>query len=141
MTEYNITLELAKRNPTDDDVDVLIDAFEAFHPTISTSPLGWTEVTITVQAENLRQAVATGLGLAGDVVSVTGMTTKEFDQRPVHTERMPKLVSVTEAAELLRITPQAVRQKLAAGHLPGTKVGGTWWLPAAFMPKGEDHGD
>jgi excisionase family DNA binding protein len=39
---------------------------------------------------------------------------------------MPELVSVTEAAERLGVSRQAVLQRLASGSLPGTKVGTTW---------------
>jgi len=126
MTEFNATLELAKRNPTDDDVDTLMDAFADFHPTIGTSPLGWVEVTITVQAESLRQAIATALALAGDVVSITAMTTAEFDRRPTEILNVPDMSSVSEVAERLGISRTAVQERIDRGTLPARKVGSGW---------------
>lgn len=133
MTEYNITLELAKRNPTDDDVDALMEWFADFHPTIGTSPLGWTEVDLTIATETLRQALTIGVALGGDVVSVTGMSTAEFDRRPVDVDRVPELLSVSEAAAKLGVSRQAVLERLGSGSLAGSKVGTTWAIPAAAL--------
>lgn len=129
MIEYNIILELNHRNPTDDDIDNLIDNLADFHPSIGTSPLGWTEAVITVPGETLRQAIATGLSLVGEVRSVTGMTTEEYDRRPTQVERMPELLSAPQAAERLGITRQAVLKQLSRGTIVGVKVGREWIIP------------
>ena len=126
MTEYNITLELPRQKPSLDDVDELMDTFGEFHANIGTSRLGWTEVTITVPAESLRQALTIALALAGDVVSVEGMTSAEFDKRPVSVDRMPGVLSVTEAAQRLGVSRQAIQQRIDAHTLPGFQVGKTW---------------
>lgn len=131
MSEYNVILELPIRKLDADKADELIESFQDFHPAISTSPLGWAEVIITVQAESLRQAIATGLGLAGDVVSVTAMTTVEFDRRPAEVEHVPDLLSVSEMADQLGVSRQAVLQRIEAGTLPAVRIGKTWALPAA----------
>ena len=134
MTQFNISIELPIRKFDDDTLDNLMDQFEEYHPAIAASPLGWAEAIITVEAETLRQALVTALAVAGgQVVSITGMTTEEFDRRPADVERIPELLSVGQAASALGISAQAVRQKLAAGALAGTKVDGTWWLPAAAI--------
>lgn len=49
-----------------------------------------------------------------------GRTTNEDD-----------LIGVTEAAGALGVTPQAVGERLAAGTLPGRKIGRNWVLPAS----------
>ena len=131
MSEYNVVFELPIRNLDDDGVDKLIEQFIDFHPAVSTSILGWTEVTITVQAETLRQAIATALGLAGEVVSITAMTTAEFDRRPVEVERLPDLLSVSEMAEQLGVSRQAVLQRIESGTLPAVRIGKAWALPAS----------
>lgn len=131
MSEYNVTVELPIRKLDGTSAEQLLEQFEDFHPAVSTSPLGWAEVTITVVAESMRQAIATALAVAGDVVSVTAMTTAEFDRRPVAAERMPELESVSERAQRLGITRQAVLQQLESGKLAGRKVGTTWVLAAA----------
>ena len=43
------------------------------------------------------------------------------------------LTGVTEAAGALEVTPQAVRERLAAGTLPGRKIGRNWVLPASAL--------
>ena len=37
------------------------------------------------------------------------------------------------AAGALGVTPQAVRERLAAGTLPGRKIGRNWALPASAL--------
>jgi excisionase family DNA binding protein len=134
MIEHNITIELNQRNPTLDDIDVLMDAFGDFHPTIGTSAYGWVEVDVTVPGENLRQAIAIGLALAGDVRSITGMTTAEYDRRPTQVERMPQLLSAPDVAERLGISRQAVLTRIERGTLPATKVGREWVIPDTALP-------
>ena len=43
------------------------------------------------------------------------------------------LIGVTEAAGALEVTPQAVRERLAARTLPGRKIGRNWALPASVL--------
>jgi excisionase family DNA binding protein len=40
----------------------------------------------------------------------------------------PSLLSVTEAAARLGVSPSAVRQRIASGRLPAIKRGRSWWL-------------
>jgi len=132
MTEYNARIEWATRDGDDDDlVDELVD----YHPAISRSERGWVAADLTLPAETLRQAATTALAIAdaasaavldgAAVLALEVLPTAEFDQRnglvPV-----PELVSVTEAAERLGVSRQAVLQRLESGSLPGTKVGKTW---------------
>jgi excisionase family DNA binding protein len=44
------------------------------------------------------------------------------------------LLSVAEAAELLGLTPRAVRGRLARGELPGRKQGRRWVIPRRALP-------
>lgn len=131
MSEFNIITELPIRKLDADTIDQLHDRFEDYHPALAVSPLGWVEVTTTVTAETLRQAISTALAVAGDVVSIHAMTTAEFDRRPVTAfERVPELLSVTEYASRAGTSRQAVLQRLEAGTLAGRKVGNGWVLPA-----------
>lgn len=133
MTEFNIIAELPIRDHTPEQASDLVDKFADFHPAVATSPLGWCEVTITVHAENIVQAVSVAVALLGQVVSIAAMTTEQFDRRPVADGRMPELVGVTEAAERLGTTRQAVLQRLEAGSLVGTKVGKAWAILASSV--------
>jgi excisionase family DNA binding protein len=47
--------------------------------------------------------------------------------------RIPDLVSVTEAAEMLGVTRQAVLLMAGNGQLPGRKVGATWVFRRAVV--------
>jgi len=136
IMEYNATIELPIRNLTTEQAGDLVDAFIDFHPAVSTSPLGWAEVTVTVHAESLAQAVKVATLAASkldvlELVSVTAMRTTEYDRRPVAAERLPELLSVTEVAERLGVSRQAVLQRLERGSLSGAKVGTTWVVAAS----------
>lgn len=133
MTEYNIIAELPIRNHTPEQASDLVDRLIDFHPAIATSPVGWCEATITVHAETIGQAVTVAAALLGQVVSIKAMTTEEFDRRPVADDRMPELVGVTEAAEQLGTSRQAVLQRLESGSLVGTKVGKGWAILASSI--------
>lgn len=133
MTEFNIIAELPIRHHTPEQASDLVDRLAEFHPVVATSPLGWCEVTITVQGETIGQAVVVATALLGQVVSITAMTTEQYDRRPVADARMPELVGVTEAAEQLGTSRQAVLQRLESGSLIGTKIGNAWAILAASV--------
>ena len=57
--------------------------------------------------------------------------TAAWDRRLGRTTNEDDLIGVTEAAGALEVTPQAVRERLAAGTLPGRKIGRNWVLPAS----------
>lgn len=129
MESYNATAELADK-ATADLCEQLLDDFAAYHPAAGRSAHGRAELIITVPAENLDQATRTALALVAGrpVVRLEVMATVEFDRihgLPV----LPELVSVTEAAELLGITRQAVLQRIDAGTLAASKVGTTYAIP------------
>ena len=53
------------------------------------------------------------------------------DSRLRRTTNEDDLIGVTEAAGALGVTPRAVGERLAAGTLPGRKIGRNWVLPAS----------
>ena len=62
-----------------------------------------------------------------DVQAITVEQTRRFDLLADQTE-VPPLVGVTEAAQILGVTPQAVRQRIQTGSLHGIRVGDAWAL-------------
>ena len=46
-------------------------------------------------------------------------------------------VSVAEAAERLRLSPEQVRRRLRDGHLKGERVGHQWFVERASMTRAE----
>jgi len=140
---FNARIEWARRARTDDTtwVDALMDALGQWHPAVGASVRGFIEAVITLPAENLRQAGAVAALIADDVVPVAGadalvievMPTAEFDAR-AGLAPWPDMLSVTQAAHRLGVSPQAVRQRLESGSLTGTKVGATWIVNGQRIP-------
>lgn len=138
--EYNADLELDERadDLTEVRVDELLDQLTDYAAVISRSAFGRTVLTITVPAETLRQAATTSLAVVeaagGRPVAIEVMATSEYDRR-AGLQPMPELVSVTEAAELLGVSRQAVLQRLERGTLPGRKVGDTWAIARTALSR------
>jgi excisionase family DNA binding protein len=134
-TEYNATITLDRRLPAtgaDPWTDDVVDALAGFSPVVGRDPNGQASLTFTIPATDLRAAVTTALALAADathteLVGLEVITAAEFDRRN-GLEPLPALVSVTEAAQLLGVTRQAILQRLDAGTLPGERVGNAWVL-------------
>lgn len=140
MTKYNARFEYRTREPID---DRLIHALIDYHPATGRSPRGWAEVTITLPSESLRQATVTALALAEAALAVELLVlevlpTDEYDAR-LGLAPLPEIVSVTEAAAKLRVSRQAVLQRLESGSLPGKKAGNTWVVHADALLTPEER--
>ena len=116
--DYNATLTIHVNKPAteDDDIDDVMEAFASYHPAVGDAPAcpGALKAVITLPAHTLTQAVATATALAAQVGD---------------------LVGVSEAAVRLGITPQAVRDRITSGRLPGKKVGRNWVVSDAALPR------
>ncbi|AEI11801.1 excisionase family DNA-binding protein [Cellulomonas gilvus] len=137
-TSYNARVDLDRPAPRGHDdpwVDQVIAELDGYGPAVSRSWDGRTSIDLTLPATDVRQAVTTTLALvahAAGAVAVTGLevlTTEALDRRPA-TKPMPDLLSVTEAAEQLGVSRQAVLQRIEAGKLAAARVGTTWAIPA-----------
>lgn len=133
MMEYwNAIIELTgtfTESTLDED---LLDRFADWHASIGRSINGQLELTLSVPAENLRQATLTVLSLIADEEVVNPsqlriLTAADFD-RENGLQPVPPLLSVTEAAALLNISRQRVLQMIHEGKLHGLKVGAGWAL-------------
>ena len=138
--DYNATLTITPSSPVEDDdaVDVLMEAFAAYHPAVGDAPAspGAVRAVITLPAHTLTQAVATATALAaqvGDLVGIEVIPTQMWDRREGLKVDDVELVSVTEAATILGLTNQAVRDRITAGTLPGRKIGRNWLVPTAAL--------
>ena len=138
--DYNATLTITPSSPVEDDdaVDVLMEAFAAYHPAVGDAPAspGALQAVVTVPAHNLAQAVATATALAtqvGDLEGIEVIPTQVFDRREGLKIDDVELVSVTEAATILGLTSQAIRDRITAGTLPGRKIGRNWLVPTAAL--------
>lgn len=138
-TLYNARIELRTRDAQAISDD-LIEAFEGYSPAVSTAASGWTDVDISLPAVDLRQAATTALALVAqatdvDVVALEVMTTDEFDSR-LGLQPLPAQVSVTEAAEILGVSRQAVLQRIESGSLPAVQVGKAWVIQRGILHRG-----
>jgi len=129
---FNIEIEFDHHGESVAAVDDLRDTYQGMSPGICWSPRGRLSVIVTIEAPNLAQAVRIALSLAPhEVISVDGMTTKEFDRRiDSPTVVLPPMMSPGEAAAELGITKQAVHQRITSGSLPATRVGRAWVIAA-----------
>lgn len=136
---YNATIELARR-VDEDGADQLLRDLEVFGVTLTESLRRRTQVVLTVEAGSLRTASVTALGMVEAVgeepVSIQLMTTKEFDASAGLIDVPTRLYSVTEAAKLLGVSPQAVRARIKTGSLPATRIGESWAVPAGLLGEG-----
>lgn len=132
MKRWTVRLELDSR---DADLGHLRDVLVDYHPTVGRTMHGRIEVTVTITGESLRQAFSTAIAVTADATgsdirAVEILPSEDFNSH--HTvERVPELLSVTETAAELGVTPQAVRQRLDGGTIAGTKIGSTWAVPRA----------
>lgn len=138
--DYNATLTITPSSPVEDDeaVDVLMEAFADYHPAVGDAPAspGALQAVVTVPAHTLAQAVATATALAaqvGDLEGIEVIPTQVWDRRAGLKIDDVELVSVTEAATILGLTSQAIRDRIAAGTLPGRKIGRNWLVPTAAL--------
>lgn len=140
-TEYNARVDLNRPAPNgrdDEWTDRTIDALRGFSPAVSRGLHGGATVDFTITAADVRQAATIALSLASDiaqgadVVGLELLTTAEFDRRAG--AHLPALLSVSEAAQRLGVTRQAVLQRIDSGSLPATKVGSAWVIPEGAVP-------
>lgn len=121
MQMYNAAVEVATKDVDEDLVDELMGTLAPYHVAIGSSPRGWLEARISLPAESLAQACATA---AAVVESATGaaaiacevMTEDEFAGREGFTVA-PELVSSEQAAEILGVSRERIRQLAVAGRL------------------------
>lgn len=139
MNSYTATVEVAPKGRRVDAelVDQLTTELEDYAPAIAESPRGFTAVTITVPATSLRQATSTSLRLVEDATGLEAIACEVMAEAEADARRdwiqLPELVSVSEAAELLGVSRQAVQQRIDSKSLPATRVGRGYVLPRSSV--------
>lgn len=134
MTKYNAVAVL-EGPVTDERIDAAVGALDpsaglgGFHPAVA-ELAGRMEVTITIVAEDGPQAVAAaaaiiGVHVPGELRSLHVLPTADYDALVDRLDAVPTL-SITEAAEQLGMSRQAVHKAIDAGRLRALDVGGRW---------------
>lgn len=124
--KYTATVDFST-TLTDDDI---LERLTQYHGAIGASLDGYRAI-YTFDSESLDSALDRGKEIARELglpFAFAVAPSDMVDNDVAHGE-LPPLVSVTEAAEMLDITPQGVNKKLKTGSLPGVKVGNTWVIP------------
>ena len=138
--DYNATLTITPSSPVEDDdaVDVLMEAFAAYHPAVGDAPAAPRGRPAGQTQPPPPQAPPRAHGpppapQVGDLVGIEVIPTQMWDRREGLKVDDVELVSVTEAATILGLTNQAVRDRITAGTLPGRKIGRNWLVPTAAL--------
>lgn len=134
MDTYCVSIEHDLRTL---DIDAVMEALATAHPAIGRSDTGRVEIAVTVPGESLAQAVTLAIALSeqatgSPAAAVTALTEIERDTREGWAP-LPELVNVTQAAEKLGISRQAVLKRINTGALPHQRVGREYVIPAAAL--------
>lgn len=138
MQMYSAHVEVNERG--DVDFEQVVDRLTEYHAAVGRSPRGFADAQISLPAESLGQACATAAAVVSSAygapaIACSVMTEKEFMTREGWGDPPSDLVSVTEAAQLLGVSRQAVLQRIAAKSLPAEKVGREYVIPRAAVTK------
>jgi hypothetical protein len=134
---FNVTLESAGAEPSNNQIDDWMDALAPFHGVVAGSDRpDRLEYILSLPAETMVQALAAAVAVverstSRPVISAEVMPTDEFDVRNGMTPT-PELMSVTEVAKHWGITRQAVLKMIHARKFANvTRVGDSWALNRA----------
>jgi excisionase family DNA binding protein len=142
-TAWDITVTLDLALPA---ADVLAEIVDALPAGGTAGQSAWSDrltVGITLHARSAAQAGALAAELAEHaldaaaveradgadprIIAIEALTPEETEARTARSGEPLELVSVTEAADLLGVTPGRIRQRAAAGELGAIKVGDAGW--------------
>lgn len=122
----NITVSL-RATPDGATTERLLDTLGGLSAAIFPDDFGRTGIHFTLKTDSAHDAIHQAFDLLHDyqIVSIEAIPSDEFDLR----ESGGLDLSVTEAAEILGISRQAVLKRIAAGTLIATKVGTVYKIP------------
>lgn len=128
MQHYTAEAEVARTGElTHDQIDLAMDHLADYAPSLSVTSRGHHAARITFAADSIGQAARTAAlvvehALASTVIRVDVMTEAEADLRDGAVD-VPELLGVTEAARLLGVSVQRVRQMIAEGKIAAHRIG------------------
>ncbi|WP_439593905.1 helix-turn-helix transcriptional regulator [Microbacterium sp.] len=131
MKYFTAVVEVSKRgNMSGDEVDAIMDRLAGHPVSLSVTPRGYQAARITLPADNIAQAATGallavthgfGIGLDG-AVSIELADEDEMGRRD-GAQHVPELVGPVEAAALIGVSPQRVRQMIDEGKIAAHRVG------------------
>lgn len=127
---YDATMEFVG-DPTPDRAEQVVGQLADFDAAVSSSEAGDLLVSITLEASSLAIATHLALGLAREfeleLRRLEVLSTADSDRRR-SIGALDDVMSVGEAAEVLGVSTQAIRQRLEARTLAGRKAGHAWHI-------------
>jgi excisionase family DNA binding protein len=139
MPDYHFTLELAGVTADELEVPIAKLAADDYDPVLGDS-YGRPSVTIVVQASNPWQAVDVASDALAELpgqatdFALSVLPTEEHERR-TGTVHLQVVVSVPEAAAMLGVGQQRVRQLLDRNKLHGKRVGRDWVVSRVAVEK------
>ncbi len=128
---WNVSAELNEHGTTEDRAGDIVELLAGYHPAVGRGSKNRLTITISLPADGLRQAITSGLAVieshtGSSAVMLEAMTSSEFDVRN-GLDPVPNLLSVTQVADELGQTRQAVLKAINSGRFTtATKVGDSW---------------
>lgn len=144
MTHYAVHLEFTIRQDALRDpqgaLENIVEHLATYNASVGFTPRGWLSIRMTFPAASVEQAATTARAIAAEpvaaldagatIVRLEAMTEAEFDAREgfVH---VPDLLSLPEAADILHVSAQRVRQMVDEGKFAtARRVGERTWVLA-----------
>lgn len=140
-TQFNVTAEMVYR--TDEDIahevgDNILTELSGYSPVLSESVGRRQLITITLPAPDLKTATTTAMsiisGVAGEIVSIQGMHTSDYDESAGAILQPGDFLTVGEAAEKLGTSGQNIRARIKRGSIPASRLGSQWIIPTEAIP-------
>jgi len=128
MDHYTAEVEVDRRGDlTPDQIDAAMEALGEYAPALGITPRGHQSARITFPADSIAQAASTALRVVeaafdARTVRLDIMTEAEADARE-GSAVVPELISTPEAADILHVSPQRVRQMIEEGKIGAHRVG------------------
>lgn len=122
--DYTATVDIE----TTHDVDEVLEMLTPYSGAVAESKIGY-RAAFSFPATNLDDAYRSAM----DITAPLG-TTRAIEIAPTalldaDLDTIPHLVSISEAADMLSISVQAVHKRIKTGSLPARKVGNSWVIP------------
>jgi len=146
MRKWMATVEVDKRRVDRAKVGAYLAALDEVGGSIGEGPSGNAQATVIVPAETLAQACALACAVVAEALGAPAIacevTTEHEAMRRLHlleeaaAAQAGDVVSVTEAAEMLGVSRQAVLQRIESGSLPAERKGRQWMIPRTAVAPG-----
>lgn len=122
MNEYTITVTTASTARYENaDIDRILADLSDYAPVPYTNGQGQRELILTVDADTAGDAARAALAAAETALKAPAIAVKVFDN--AFPPPLPDLVGPTDAAEILGLSHQRIRQLITDGSIRAVRVG------------------